>query len=89
VAAVSNDRPSDAKSRCLDFLIAKVGRSAAGKLSNDEIELREFLAGKAFSKDEFQFTVLFRKKRKIAFSATHVACKNHLASLAKPDIKPF
>jgi len=51
--------------------------------------LSKFLAGKAFMKDKFELAVLFSKKRQIAFGTTHIASENHLASRAKPYIKPF
>jgi hypothetical protein len=87
--AVVDDRASHAETTRSDFFFSQVRGGAAGKFPNDEIELGEFLAGKAFLKDEFQLAVLFCKERQIAFGAADVACENHLASRAKPYIKPF
>jgi hypothetical protein len=89
VNAIIDDRTGNAKASRLDFFASEVRSRAARKFPDDEIELSEFLAGKAFTKDEFELAVLFREKSQIAFGTTHIASENHLASRAKPYIKPF
>src|SRR5271169_3620937 len=84
VDAVIDDRTGYAKSRSPNLLASKMRGGSPRKFPDDEIELCEFLAGKALTKDEFQFTVLFRKESQIAFGTTNVACENHLTSRAKP-----
>jgi len=78
--AVADHRPGHTKSGRADFLVAKVWRSLAGEFLNDQIELREALAGKPLAKNHFQIAIFLRKKSQIAFCATNVACENHHAS---------
>ena len=59
VNAVIDDRAGHTKASGTNFLLTKVGSSAAQKLSNDQIKLCEFLARESFPKDHFELAVLF------------------------------
>src|SRR2546429_2824856 len=59
--AAVDDRTGDAKSGSVNSLAAEMIRSLAGKLLDDQIELRKFLAGKAVAKNRRQVSILFGK----------------------------
>src|SRR6267378_8696009 len=52
-------------------------RGLAQEFLDDQVEKREFLAGKTLLEGERELAAFFRKERKITLRASNVACENH------------
>src|SRR5580698_10647217 len=76
--AAVDDRAGDVKTRRDDTLAPQMIGSLPRKFLDDQIELREFLAGKSLLEDRNECSALFRKEREIALRAADIASENHL-----------
>src|SRR5215471_17340776 len=75
--AIIYDRPGNAKAGGTNLLAVQVRGRLAGELLDDQIELREILAGKPLPEDDVQLAAFFGEKREIALCAADVARKDH------------
>ena len=75
--ATINDRTGDAESSGINPSPSEMFRSLAGKLLDDQFELRKFLAGKPLPEDRQEVAAFLRKQRQVAFCAAHIPRKDH------------
>src|SRR5437588_12177136 len=77
--AAVDDRAGDAESGSVNLIAAQVLRSLARKFLYDQIESREFLAGKAMTEDRREVAMLLGKQRHVAFGDAELSRRDQLS----------